>query len=1006
MVISAEAEHAVSQASHTPTIRPGTGRPTTANAQSSELEKYVPRLLEAIEKELTYKEDNFQARVCLGWVHWRLDEQHHAIEQLPRSIEDEFSQLDGTSKETAEWTKVCALKASYIKGSLQVKIGLANAALETFESALPIFSVACVKANQGKELKLWSELYLTGFCMLSSHLNNSEINPIRETETLAAFRGWATFWNNQNLVSFGGRAPFSPVIRRQVWKHYYSTLSDILQQQLPFPTTSLITTNATHSTRAQQRAELQRVESRYEAILLSEVNFPKAEEVSEEVEAFVDLVMGNWRVLCGGGWEDRDLGEGGAERISRAVLDILYRAATKTFHSTPILRHLFTVHLAVAEFDLAFKAFDTYMDIVKRGKARVEKTGDQEPGLDDDETVIKTASECIRALARFGSRESAEKAKDLGHYFETWLDLHHPSEQAKSNGYTAENGRSTALISPGVLAISWRSIGIGYANWARFTFDGAARGEIQQQAISCFRKALNPTYKASADVATLFALGTILAERRELAVAIEVVKSGLLPSSLDSAKPSYDSGPKPKRFLKQRSLIPLWHLMALLLSAKQEYLTAARSCEGAFEQFQDPRNLFGDVDLNAQFKSEHLQVNEKPARVISGVVDDMDDFEKEGVLEVKMTQLTLIDVIEGPEIAVNASDELLSLYARLFGDPLQNRDSTSVQNTTADLPPKSSAGTLRSIKGSIFGRSGRGRGPLQSQIAADMGERSGISHRPQTTQTIPAPMIQVTNANGRPATQHHHLKKEHPAEKGRHRSSSLSGKKARERSSSAGHRQASMPIHNTATKVDDEEYFTPIGDDLHVTEWPGDLQTKPVTSPSAGSSQTSTPPGTAQQKSQKEKSSNPIRTSSVKHKKNPSNDIAFDFSSTTPTILFPKDQQKRRRIITLVKVWLLIAGFYRRAAMYEDAKGALEETNKLVSVLEKDILADASGSISILIPGWGGGKSVNELWGDVNAEVSAKNPILWFVSLIFLSVVTSPLLNHLLILPLSISSLH
>lgn len=964
-MITAEAEHAITQISRAPIARPGTANSSIANAESSELAKYAPRLLEVIDKERTYAEDHFQARVCLGWIHWLLDEHQQAIGRLPKSVEMEFSQLDGTNRESAEWTTVCALKASYIKGSSQVKVGASSDALETYESTLPIFTVSSLKNTQGKELKIWTELYLTGFCMLSSCLIESEINIIRETETLAAFRGWATFWDNQKLAPPGGRAPFSPFSRRRVWKQYYNTLSEILQKHLPFPTTSLITTNATPSTRILQRTELQRVESRYEAILLSEVNFPKAEEVSEEIEAFVDVVMGNWRILCGGGWKDQDLGDGGAERISRGVLETLYRAATKTFHSTPILRHLFTVHLAVADFDLAFKAFDTYMDIVKRGKARVEKTGDQEPGLDDDETVIKTASECIRALARYGSREGAEKAKDLGHFFETWLDTHHPIEQTNQNGHDIDKGASSTSISPDILAMSWKSIGIGYANWARFTFDGAVRGDIQQNAISCFRKSLHPRYKASADITTLFALGTVLAERRELPIAIEVVKSGLLPSRSNSATPSSEIGSNPRRFLKERSLIPLWHLMALLLSAKQEFLTAARACEGAFEQFQDPRNLFGDVDLNSQYRSEHLQVNEKPPPKTWGVVDDMDDYEKESVLEVKMTQLTLIEVIEGPEVAVNASDELLSLYSRLFGDPLQNHVSTLGQSTL-EPPPKSSAGTLRSIKGSIFGRTARGRGIPQSQTAPDLGDRSAVSLRPQTTQTIPAPMIQVTNANGRPSTQHHHLKKEHPAEKRRARSNSLSEKKARERSSSAGQRQASTPIHNNITRMDGEEYFTPIGDDTPV--WPGDV---PSDHASAGNSQISAPPGNTPQTSQREKHTGPTHSNSIKPKKVSQQHVSFSLSSTTPATIFPKDQQNRRRITTLIKVWLLIAGFYRRAAIYEDAKGAIEEAVKLVSSLNHGVSEEDSGNISILNPVWGGGKSIGELWGDVFAEVSS-----------------------------------
>ncbi|KAH8598180.1 hypothetical protein B0O99DRAFT_684226 [Bisporella sp. PMI_857] len=973
LVLTAEAEHAIAQASHVGSAvsRPSTAKSTTSSS-TSELKKYIPQLLEAIEKERIHVEDEFQAQVCLGWLYWRLEEYHSAISQLPKSVEHEFSQLDGTNKESGEWTRVCALKAAYLKGSSQVKIGASVEALETYESTLPVFTIISAKRNYGLELKIWTELYLTGFCILSSGINKSRTSPVIETETLAAFRGWAAFWDGQASVPSGGRAPFSPVPRRHVWKEYYLVLSDILQHELPFATTSLIPTNTVHSTRIQQRLELQRVEARYESLLLSEVQFPRAEEVNEEVETFVNIATKNWGVLCGNGWNDHDIGEGGAEGVSRGILDILYRAGTKTFHSTPILRHLFKVHLAVADFDLAFKAFDTYMEIVKRGKARVEKTGDPEPGLDDDETVLDTASECIKALCQYGSREGAEKAKDLSHFFEVWLDKHYPLPQ--DSAHSLENGASAKPIDPNVLTRAWRCIGIGYANWARFTFDGSSRGDIQQQAIKCFRRALHPSYRNSANIETLFALGTVLAERREVPVAIEVVKSGLLPSRKLSTKPSGVQLSHHGGFTKERALIPLWHLMALLLSARHEFVTAARSCEGAFEQFQDPKNLFGDADLGAHYRSEHLQINEKFSPKILGVVDEMNDIEKESVLEVKMTQLALVEIIEGAEVAVNASDELLGLYTRLFGDPLQDESVPTNHGTNAEPPPKSSASTLRSIKGSIFGRSGR---PAQkSQTAPALGERSAVSLRPQTTQTIPAPMIQVTSANGRPATQHHHFVKEPPSEKHKPRSGSLSNKKTtRDRSASTGRRSNPASQHRVTT-LDGEEYFTPMGDDQHEKHWFHDESTKSEVSESidnhpSSDHHTSAPdplPPQSQQMPQKEKSLQPANPDPIKNQDHRLPQVSPHSLSTSPRMRFPKDQERRRRISTLVKVWLLISSFYRRAAMYEDSKGAIEEAQKLVKILDEDITKDLSGKVSLTDSGWGGGKSVSELWGDVHAE--------------------------------------
>lgn len=941
-------------------------------------------MLEAIEKERTYVEDEFQAAVCLGWVHWQLGEPALAASRLPRSIEQEFSQLDGTRKDSAEWTRVCALKASYIKGTAQGRTGAIAEALETYESTLPILSSAS-SIQQGKELRSWTELYLTGFCLLSSHAIKSRISAILETETLSAFRAWAKFWDNQAPAPTGGRASQAQVPRRGVWKEYYITLSDLLQQALPFPTTSLTTAYAETSTRLQQRAELKRIEARYETLLLSEVQFPKAEEASEEVEAFVEIVMQNWRILCGSNWKEHDLGEGGAEGVSRGVLDILYRAATKTFHSTAILRHLFTVHLAVAEFDLAFKAFDTYLEIVKKGKARVEKTGEAEHGLDDDETVLRTASECIRALCRYGSRQGAEKANDVGHYFEDWLDKHSDEQiNGNGNGKTLENGHPTDLgttISPTIYAMAWRCIGIGHAQWARLTFDAPTRAEIQLKAIKCFRKALSPEYESSTDVETLFALGTVLAERRELSQAIEVVKIGLMPRRASTSSLTHGLGPHPGRFARERSLIPLWHLMALLLSARQEFVTATKSCEGAFEQFQDPKYLFGEEDLGSSYRSDHL--NEKSPPRSQGIVDEMDDFEKQSVLEVKMTQLALIEVLEGPEVAVNASDELLSLYARLFGDP-QKQPTVSAVPATA-VPPRSSAGTIKSIKGSIFGRSGRSMRKSNS-LAPTIEEKSGLP-RPETTQTV-APTIQVTGENGIPARQRSQSKKDgHHHEKLQKRSSSVSRKKStgsRNRSTSTGGRKASTTdvAPHIATTVDGENFFTPPADPQKREQWiaedfdPGAVGVAVSPDLSKSSPHSKPLPPKSQQMSHKEPALKPAHSNPAVAQDTRLPHVSPYSSSTNPVTRFPKDQERRRRMAILVKVWLLVSGFYRRASMFEDAKGAIEEAEKLVKSVETDISRDSSGNVSIDHAGWGGDKSVGELWGDVFSEVSDLVPFL------------------------------
>ncbi len=599
----------------------------------------------------------------------------------------------------------------------------------------------------------------------------------------------------------------------------------------------------------------------------------------------------------------------------------------------------------------------------------------------------------MRALCRYGSKQGAEKGRNLAQYFEQWLNKNFgqpfPDAVANGNGnrhsHPLENGDAAhhrPSISPQTLAKAWRSIGITQAQSARLTFDGSSRPDFQLQAVKSFGRALSPEYESTDDIETLYALAIVLAERRELGPAINVVKAALLPQAADSPRKYVG------RFARERMLIPLWHLLALLLSARQEFTTASRACEGAFEQFKDPKNLFGEIDLNGTYRSEHLNraelksITEKPLTINRGVVDEMDDAEKETVIEVKMTQLVLVEVLEGPQVAVNASDELLSLFTRLFGDgePPQNA-ATKRKSVQSTAPPQSSAGTLRSLRGSIFGRSRRSvrksSGP--QEVISSIDEKSTSASRPVTSHTVTStltrtPTIQVTNENGG----HHHRKLEK-------RSGSLSRKKShksiRDRSVSATRGRAASA---TLSVQDGRVTKSAIENDgLQQTEQTPEPLSRPGTSvagvPVSGSgfqtpgvpleTSAQTLPGAAQNMSQKEPALNSsLGSTTMQDTRLPY--VSPHSNSTGPTTWFPKDQARRHRTEILVKIWLLIAGFYRRAEMFQDAKGAVDEAYKLVEMLEADVSKDESGKVSISDPGWGVGRSVEALWGDVWSEVS------------------------------------
>ncbi|RYP45927.1 hypothetical protein DL768_007795 [Monosporascus sp. mg162] len=940
LTTTAETEHAIVKASQN--HRPGS-RPGSAHGQDLDVAQLLPKLRGAFDQETKYPEDRFQAQVCVGWLLWTAGEYDEAQTLLPQNLETEYAKFP-QPETLSEWTKVCSLKAAYLKANCLSRSDLKVEALAVLESALAVLSSFWESPKGRKQLRFWAELFLTEYCMLQARALEREEKSLAEDDSLAAFRTWARYWETfkaQGSPLEGGYGFKGAVPRRRVWDEYYAALSGILQQDLPFPTGYMAAATSHGSARNELRMELKRVEAAYEGLLLSETTFPRADEQRREVENFVAIVMRNWTVLSGWQWHESDLGQGGKEDLSRGVLDILYRAATKTFHSTAILRYLFIVHLSVAEFDLAFSAFDSYLEIVKRGKARIDKTGHLEPNLDDDATVLETISQAITALCQYGFYDAAEKAYGLAIELEEMLQkLPTPLPNTDGNipPLEEENGEGVVLhprISSHVHGLAWQAIGLAQAQWSRATYDASIRTEVQSKAIRSFQRSLSPDTGNPTDVRTLFTLGLLLAEQRELSPAIEIVKAALM-----SNKKSRDEDSGSGSYWRERSLIPLWHLLALLLSARQDFIMAARACEGAFEQFDDPVVLFGSQSLDGTYRSDHLNEVEAKTRP-EGLVDQMDDLEKEGIIEVKMTQLALLELLEGPEVAVNASHELLALYTRLFGTIQRPNSSPGQKNL---VPPKSSAGTIRTLKGSIFGTRTSRNPPPASVMESE--EPATASDRPQTAQTVAttmatAPTIQVTKENG--SARHSRQSSRPTSSRGRSNSTRRNSLKKRNPSTRRPTSSGSAPRRSS---IVDSDFFTPLGDSA-ARERPDFFDGRGITR--SGST-----------------------ASTVRGSMNNADPLVLDslsYSNPLPTIHFPEEQRKRQRQTILIKVWLMIAAFYRRAKMHKDCKGALEEAKKIVECLEAEIAQDTSGGVTLRNPGWGGRKSADELWSDMRSEM-------------------------------------
>ena len=422
------------------------------------------------------------------------------------------------------------------------------------------------------------------------------------------------------------------------------------------------------------------------------------------------------------------------------------------------------------------------------------------------------------------------------------------------------------------------------------------------------------------------------------------------------------SGELTTEFGRERKLIPLWHLLSLLLTSRSDFSAAEKSCEAAFEQFGDPTILFGKEDEDAAFRSEHLRDANGANAEKFGIVDQMESFEKGGILQVKMTQLALVEVVEGPNTAVDGCDELLALYARLFGDTATEK--VKVQPPIATMaPPKTAVGTIR---GSIF-RSSKGsvRVPDNNTVARNS---STTSSGPSTvaTRATEAPTIQVTDENGSGnANSHHHPHLFHHKQGEESAGVKRSPSKLRKRSMSSLNRRPEVDTTEVA--------YLPDGATNGTHARSTSVRNKSPRRKSRSSSLSQSIEGHDRPLRPIISSESPPIGRSGQHPIKQDARLPVPFPHTNyifPDPRFTKIQDRRQKVSLLVVIWNFIARLYTRAGMFEDAQGAVSEALKLVEIFESEVAQESSTSKAFADSGWGSGKSVEELWADAFATVS------------------------------------
>lgn len=603
---------------------------------------------------------------------------------------------------------------------------------------------------------------------------------------------------------------------------------------------------------------------------------------------------------------------------------------------------------------MAFNAFDTYAELISRGKARAEKSGEVDLDLDDDETALRTAAEAIRVACRYGSEAAADRVLKISETLGRWMSKVSSNDIVNSDGddnTTSQRMNGThpqTRLSPETAAIAYRALGIAQAHYARSTYDPTVRKEMQQKAFDNFTQALSQGLPDAQCTESLYGLALLTAERRDISGGIKLAKRALAnPQETQSLAAAdgvlhdeeiEEAEDEDISFAKQRKLLPVFHLLALLLCAREDYQLAAATCEAAFDQFGSALNDMMSRESAPSVPESTIGRRRKPRTADpSTLADMMDSFEKHAMLEIKMTQLALTELLDGAEAAVNATSGLFALYAALFGNINADVAHLRPSKSTYSLPPptKPSTGTVRSIMSRTKANKSLTN---QNGYMTSLPNTSAVFATRPGTSTAHADSMSIRTSQDK----HNLATQQTPS-----RSSSL-----RKKVGSLRH-----PHHSVETIQEKEP-----------------LESAPAIEsgiPAIGHAQNASSPirpiahnmamGSEPQPAGKHGQQPPAQDTRLP--------VPLPHSPPGPPPQFVITQARRLKMSLLIQVWLFVATLYINAGVFDDANDAIEEANKLNSALELEVSANGCSVKNFQDRGWASGASVEELWADVHSQV-------------------------------------
>ncbi|KAF7986875.1 hypothetical protein HWV62_12618 [Athelia sp. TMB] len=279
---------------------------------------------------------------------------------LSYAVRKEGENPEGVLGPAELWSATETLRSLCLQGMSHERLGAASAALASYRSAIsiiirilasvpPTSSPSTSRARmEHKELWGWVERLLFRAIALSA----TQGADADMWQFLGEYRQCAARWS----------PTFRPVHRGIIARLHMRALILALRATPSSPFSDAVPIpNSTQAQDRQRRKDLRAVATDYRAVLSSTTKFPKAGERNTGVEEYVDLCVAGWQAAYGGGKAG-----GGGEEGAGWVVDILWWATRLTFNSPRVFRHMTRVFAAAGDTALARRTLRLYATLVAK----------------------------------------------------------------------------------------------------------------------------------------------------------------------------------------------------------------------------------------------------------------------------------------------------------------------------------------------------------------------------------------------------------------------------------------------------------------------------------------------------------------------------------------------------------------------------------------------------------------------------------------------------------------